>query len=113
MQSWMKAQNDYTRDYLSHLPDRDDLIKRVESLDNAAIRVGGLSLYGSRYFYFKMTPQDQTPKLYVRDSLKGGERLLADPQVLGDSSEWAKKIKAEAKKKGDKTPPMRFTISEF
>jgi prolyl oligopeptidase len=83
VQSWMKAQNEYTRDYLGHLPGRDDLIKRVESLDNAATRVGGLGLFGSRYFYYKMTAQDQTPKLYARDGLKGEERLLADPQVLG------------------------------
>src|SRR5471032_1538441 len=55
VQSWMKAQNDFTRDYLSHLPGRDDLIKRVESLDNAATRVGGVGLYGTRYFYFKLT----------------------------------------------------------
>src|SRR5277367_2040597 len=59
MQSWMKAQNDYTRNYLNHLPGRDALIKRVESLDNASTRVGGLQLCGSRYFYFKITPQDQ------------------------------------------------------
>ena len=83
VQSWMKAQNDYTRDVLSHLPDRDELIKRVEALDNASTRVGDLGLYGSRYFYYKMTAQDQTPKLYARDGLKGKERLLADPQVLG------------------------------
>jgi prolyl oligopeptidase len=48
VQSWMKAQNDYTRDYLSHLPGRDALIKRVLELDNASTRVGGLSLYGTR-----------------------------------------------------------------
>jgi len=83
VQSWMKAQNDYTRDVLSHLPGRDALIKRVEALDNASTRVGGLSLYGTRFFYFKLTPKDQTPKVYVRDGLKGEERLLADPQVLG------------------------------
>src|ERR1700722_19208105 len=83
VQSWMKAQNDYTRDYLSHLPGRDDLIKRVEALDNASTRIGDLGLYGSRYFYYKITPQDQTPKLYARDGLTGEERLLADPQVLG------------------------------
>src|SRR5476651_907986 len=94
VQSWMKAQNDYTRDYLGHLPGRDALIKRVESLDNAATRVGGLSLFGSRYFYYKMTPKDQTPKLYARDGLKGEERLLADPQVLGGTGK-------------------RYTIGEF
>jgi len=94
VQSWMKGQADYTHDYLSHLPGRDALIKRIESLDNAAIRVGGLTLCGSRYFYFKMTPQDQTPKLYARDGLSGAERLLADPQVLGGAGK-------------------RFTISDF
>ena len=48
------------------------------------MRMGGVQLYGGRYFYIKVTPQDQTPKLYARDGLKGEERLLADPQVLGE-----------------------------
>jgi prolyl oligopeptidase len=94
VQSWMKGQNDYTRDYLSHLPGRDELIKRIESLDNASTRVGELGLFGSRYFYLKVTPADQTPKLYARDGLDGKERLLGDPQVLGGSTK-------------------RFTITDF
>jgi len=94
VQSWMKAQNDYTRDYLSRLPGRDALIERVKSLDNAATRVGGVSLCGGRYFYLKLTPADQTPKVYVRDGLNGTERLLADPQVLGGTKQ-------------------RFTITDF
>jgi prolyl oligopeptidase len=98
---WMKAQNDFTRDYLSHLPDRDALIQRVEALDNASVRVGGLGLFGTRYFYYKMTPQDQTPKLYARDGLNGAERLLVDPQVLGQAGMPVA------------TPPKRFTIGEF
>jgi prolyl oligopeptidase len=101
VQSWMKAQNDYTRDYLSHLPGRGDLIKRVESLDNASTRVGGLQLCGARYFYFKLTPSDQTPKLYARDGLEGKERLLGDPQVLGIGGAWV----------GGKPP--RYTIGDF
>ncbi|MCE0497812.1 MAG: prolyl oligopeptidase family serine peptidase [Methylacidiphilales bacterium] len=83
VQAWMKAQNDYTRDYLAHLPDRDALVKRIEDLDSASTRVGSVEHLGSRYFYLKLTPQDQTPKLYVRDGLDGAERLLADPQVVG------------------------------
>src|SRR5271156_7132781 len=94
VQSWMKAQNDYTRDVLSHLPGRAALIKRVESLDNAATRVAEVGLYGNRYIYFKLTPKDQTPKVYARDGLTGEERLLADPQVLGGSGK-------------------RYTIGEF
>ncbi len=101
VQSWMKAQNDYTRDFLNHLPGRDALIQRVESLDNASTRVGGLALLGGRYFYFKVTPQDQTPKLYARDGMKGEERLLADPQVIGLIG-----TKVSGK-------PPRFTITDF
>jgi prolyl oligopeptidase len=86
-QAWMKAQSDYTRHYLSHLPGRDALIKRIEDLDNATTRVGDVEHYGSRYFYLKLTPQDETPKLYVRDGLGGGERLLADPQVIGGAGQ--------------------------
>jgi len=100
VQSWMKAQNDYTRDYLSHLPGRDALIKRVESLDNASTRVGGVALYGTRYFYFKMTAKDQTPKVYARDGLTGKERLLVDPQAMGGPQVV-------------NGVPQRYTIGEF
>src|SRR5271166_5386709 len=51
LQAWVKAQAAYTKDYLGKLPGRDALITRVEALDNAATRVTGLDLCGSRYFY--------------------------------------------------------------
>jgi prolyl oligopeptidase len=94
LQAWMKAQAAYTKDYLGKLPGRDALVKRVEQLDNAATRIGGLQLCGSRYFYLRTDPGDQTGKLYARDGLKGEERLLADPQVLGGTGK-------------------RYTISEY
>jgi len=83
VQAWMKAQSDYTHDYLAKLPERDALLKRIQELDNASTRVADLNLCGGRYFYMKITPADQTPKFYVRDGLDGKERLLADAQVLG------------------------------
>ena len=82
-QDWMKGQAAYTKDYLGKLPGRDALLKRIEELDNASTRVAGVGQHGDRYFYLKITPVDQTPKLYVRDGLEGKERLLADAQVLG------------------------------
>jgi prolyl oligopeptidase len=94
LQAWVKAQAAYTKDYLSKLPGRNALLKRVEALDNAATRVDSLQLCGPRYFYMKTTPADQTPKLYVRDNETGKERLLADPQALG-------------------APGKRYTISEY
>jgi prolyl oligopeptidase len=110
VQSWMKAQNDYTRDYLSHLPGRDALIKRVLALDNASTRVGELSHYGKRYFYFKVTPKDQTPKLYVRDGLKGDERLLVDPQVFGEKE---KLLVDSSTPQGGTVRKKRYTITDY
>ena len=100
-QAWMKAQNDYTRDFLGKLPGRDAMIKRILDLDNASTRIGGLSIFGGRYFYFKVTAKDQTPKLYARDGDKGEERLLVDPQVLGNMG-----LAADEK-------PKRYTITDF
>ena len=94
VQNWMKAQNDYTRDYLGRLPDRDELVKRIEALDNASTRVGGLQHSGSRYFYLKLTPQDQTPKLYVRDGLDAPERLLVDA-LIGESTLFTRSDEVE------------------
>ena len=42
VQTWMNGQAAFTKDYLSKLPGRDDLVKRIEALDNAATRVGGV-----------------------------------------------------------------------
>ena len=110
LQDWWHAQAAYTKDYLSKLPDRDALEKRIEELDNAAVRVGGVSLCGSRYFYMKLTPADQTPKLYVRDGLNGAERLLVDPQVLGEASDALMHPSATPDKDA---PPKRYTISDL
>src|SRR5471030_2586872 len=101
MQGWMKAQNDYTRDFLGKLPGREALIKRVLDLDNASTRIGSLCILGDRYFYFKVTAKDQTPKLYARDGVKGEERLLVDPQVLGNLG-----LPPDAK-------PKRYTITDY
>ena len=94
VQKWVKAQAAYTEAYLRKLPGRDALVKRIESLDNAAAPVSDVALKGGYYFYLKTNPTDQTPKLYVRDGLQATERLLVDPQVLGG-------------------PKGRFTISAF
>jgi len=94
VQKWMTGQAAYTKDFLSKLPGRDALVKRIESLDNAALQVPEVELRGAYYFYLKTNPTDQTPKLYVRDGLHATERLLVDPQVLGGPNE-------------------RFTISAF
>jgi prolyl oligopeptidase len=111
LKTWWHAQAAYTKDYLSKLPDRDALIKRIGELDNASTRVGGVEQSGSRFFYMKLTPADQTPKLYTRDGLAGAERLLADPQTLGE--ETSKLIGTKRAAPSDRGEAKRYTISDF
>lgn len=80
--SWMKAQNDYTREALAKIPGRDKLLDRIKSLDNAGAVVSGLQVWGGRYFYFKTDPGSDNRKLYVRDTINAPERLLVDPEKL-------------------------------
>jgi prolyl oligopeptidase len=80
--SWMKQQNDYTRELLAKIPGRDQLLARIKSLDNAGIVVSGLQVWGGHYFYFKTDPGSDNRKLYVRDTETSPERLLVDPEKL-------------------------------
>ena len=80
--AWMKAQNDFTHSILDRIPGRRELLARIEELDDAvAARVGSVRrLPDDRYFYLKRLPQDNTPKLYLREGLAGKETLLVDPE---------------------------------
>ena len=80
--AWMKAQNGYTRAVLAGIPGRDQLLTRIEALDNSGSVVSELQVWGGRYFYLKTEPGSDNRKLYVRDKLGTAERLLVDPQKL-------------------------------
>jgi prolyl oligopeptidase len=111
VQKWMNGQAAYTKDYLSKLPGRDALLKSIEEVDNASTRVAAVRLFGSRYFYEKLTPADQTPKLYVRDGLTGPERLLVDPQDVGEAT--AKLIGATRAAPSERSAPTRYSMSDY
>ena len=80
--SWMKQQNDYTREMLARIPGREQLLERIKSLDNAGAVVASLQVWGGHYFYLKTEPGSDNRKLYVRDTLGSPERLLVDPETL-------------------------------
>jgi prolyl oligopeptidase len=80
--SWMKSQNDYTREQLAQIPGRDKLLDRIKSLDNAGAVVASLQVWGGHYFYLKTEPGSDNRKLYVRDTVGAPERLLVDPEKL-------------------------------
>jgi prolyl oligopeptidase len=88
--AWMKAQNDYTRAVLDRIPGRKELLERIQTLDNAGVSVPEVQRGGGLFFYVKVEPGSDNRKLYVRDGLKGQERLLVDPEKLSkDGKHWS------------------------
>ena len=80
---FFKEQNAYARAVLVRLgPARDQLFDRIRQLDNSGSTVNDLTLDGDSYFYLKSNPGDNSPKLYVRKTTGGDERVLIDPQSL-------------------------------
>jgi prolyl oligopeptidase len=81
--SWMKAQAAYTRATLDRIPGRAALLARITELGDAApARVTGLQINRGHYYYLKHLPDKSVPKLYVRASVAGSERLLVDPGAV-------------------------------
>lgn len=92
VRDWVSAQNAVTESYLQTLPGRDILKRRMKALMNHE-RFGTPRKAGQRYFYLRNGGlQNQSP-LYVREGLKGEQRLLLDPNDFsGDGAtalgEW-------------------------
>jgi prolyl oligopeptidase len=80
--AWLKAQNDYTRALLARIPGRDQLLGRIEALDNASASVAELQVWGGRYFYLRTDPGSDNRKLCVRDAVHSPERILLDPEKV-------------------------------
>ena len=74
---FFKEQNAYTRMVLSRLgAPRDGLFERIKALDNTGSAVSDVTLDGPYYFYEKLNPGDNSPKLYVRNAAGGAERVF-------------------------------------
>src|SRR5581483_3044786 len=83
MQKWMKAQADYTRTKLDALPGYAALLKRIDELNTSEpAQVTGVQIVGGRYYSLRTPANAQLPKLYVRDGVKGADKLLIDPEKI-------------------------------
>jgi len=83
--SFFKEQNAYARAVLANLgAPRQRLFERIKALDNAGVSVSDVVRSGSHYFYEKLNPGENSPKLYMRDA-GGSERLLVDPEKLASA----------------------------
>jgi prolyl oligopeptidase len=82
VQAWMKAQDDYTRAALASIPGRSQLLARIQQLDQSVPRVSAGRLPADLYIIQKRLPTEDVYKLYLRQGLKGEDRLLVDPEKV-------------------------------
>lgn len=83
VQKWMKAQADFTRTTLDALPGYQALLKRITELyESQPAEVSDVQIVSGRYYSLRRPQGTQSPKLYVRDGVKGEDRLLIDPEIL-------------------------------
>ena len=84
VQEWVKQQADFTERSLAELRGRAELLARIQELDaGSPFTLNGVTrLPGGELFYFKQLANENLAKLYVRQGLRGPERLLIDPEKL-------------------------------
>ncbi len=81
--AWVEAQNQRTEEYLSALPNRQQLRDRLAELWNFP-RAGVPKRAGGRYFFSRNSGLQDQSVFYVRDSMKADPRELLDPNTLSD-----------------------------
>ena len=79
--AWVKEQNKVTKDYLSQIPFRNDLKKRLTSLNNYAKYTSPFKKNG-RYYYYKNNGLQNQSALYCQESLTVEPKLLLDPNTF-------------------------------
>ena len=84
VQTWMKGQADFAAQQLQRIPGRDAFLKRMLDLDAsvAAKADSVVRLSNGKVFYRKRLAGDDVYSLYMRDTSKGVEVLLADPNTF-------------------------------
>ncbi len=80
--NWLRSNTDYAEAVLNRIPEKSNLQKKIRELDSrTAARIMNVNITDDdTYYYLKMTPQDESGKLYVRNGYKGSEKLLLDPE---------------------------------
>jgi prolyl oligopeptidase len=77
-QAWVAAQDKLSRDFLSRLPERAPIAKRLEELLYVEQVVGLPVKRGDRLFYQRRAPGQEKAVLYWREGA-GPEKVLLDP----------------------------------
>ena len=76
--AWVKAQNNLTNSYLTTIPQREKIKKRLTKLWNYE-KYSAPFKQGNRYFYTKNNGLQNQSVLYVANSINGSGKVLLDP----------------------------------
>lgn len=78
---WLKAQNDFSRNILSRISNRERIIERQTELSKESkFRTTKLRITkNDLYFYLKRASDENVYKLYYRTGINGEEQFLFDP----------------------------------
>lgn len=81
---WMKAHSDHAHATLARIPGRNALLEKIMQYDSATSdRVAQVTrLPGELYFVERRSATENQFKLYMRQGLKGADKLLVDPEAL-------------------------------
>jgi prolyl oligopeptidase len=88
VQEWVAQQNAYTRSVLDKLPGREKIRERLGELLEIG-RISAARPARGRYFYTKREGTQNQAILYVREGLRGADRVLLDPNTLSDDGTTA------------------------
>jgi len=78
---WVKEENEVTQNYLSKIPFRDSIKKRLTELYHYE-KYSVPFTRGNYVFFYKNNGSQNQSVLYVQDGLTGGPRVLIDPNTL-------------------------------
>lgn len=80
---WMKSNASYARAKINEVPERSNIIKKLQEFDNRKeSSINSLKITeNDHYFYLKRKPNEENGKLYYRVGYKGAEKLLFDPDT--------------------------------
>lgn len=81
VREWVDAQNRYTRTLLDAAPARTSIRSHLEQLLSIGT-LGTPSVRRDRYFYTRRDGTQNQPVLYVRDGLRGTDRVAVDPNAF-------------------------------
>lgn len=80
---WVNAENKITQEYLSYIPFRDELRKRMTELTNYE-KVGMPFKKHGKYYFYKNDGLQNQSVLYVKETLDGAPAVLLDPNKLSE-----------------------------